>query len=119
MSNEICIECSKHFESNWPTVKFCSDKCRLKHWRSEQKKKARVNWSVCPNCHQRFAHKNPKKLFCTPKCKTAYHRAELARQEEYDKYDRSHGYYAPPTPEEQLETMLKRVWLDRQNEIED
>jgi hypothetical protein len=112
----ICQECSEHFEAERETAKFCNDKCRLKNWRTKEKAKKGAIRSTCPNCFQEFYHKNPKKEYCNPKCKTAYHRRIEEQRKNYDEQFRLHTYFAPPTPEEQINAMLQKAWREQQLE---
>lgn len=117
MFNLICGECGDHFETGWSAAKFCSDACRLKSWRSKKKAEKKVYHSTCPNCWDSFAHKNPKKEFCTPKCKTAFHRKQQGEQEKQDRYFNSHNYFAPPTPEEQVNSMLEKAYRQQEHDF--
>src|SRR5579863_1699162 len=117
MFNLICEECSQHFESERQSAKFCKDECRLKNWRSKKALTKKVYHSTCPNCWDDFAHKNPKKEFCSPKCKTAFHRKQANEQEKQDRYFNAHNYFAPLTPEEQVNKMLSNAL--REQELED
>jgi hypothetical protein len=112
-----CQECGIDHESNWSGKLYCTDACRLKAWRKEQKSKkaANLEWTTCPGCGDKFPHKNPKKVFCTAKCKTSWHRwndAENAKR--VDELKRQQ-YTAPLSDQDKVDLMLQRAMRQQGN----
>lgn len=43
LSQAVCLECSHPFPTVSLSAKFCSDRCRLRHWKKARRRKALVD----------------------------------------------------------------------------
>ncbi len=113
-----CDLCGSRYVTDNAQRRYCTDACRLKAWRKEQKakKEANLTWSECPGCWCDFPHKNPKKRFCSTKCKSAYNNQILRERERRDNWKPITPYTAPLTDEEQVALMLARAFRSQDAE---
>lgn len=65
MVNKICECCGNEFIAKRSDARFCSDKCRKKFKRAEQKQTVKI---VCIICGNEFVQRHGNQQYCSDEC---------------------------------------------------
>jgi predicted nucleic acid-binding Zn ribbon protein len=94
MVSKVCYQCRRFYEGR-KDAKFCSDRCRLKHWRTLGMGPSKMDvWTamaehsyrVCEYCGVKlwrpgFHWPRANKRYCSERCRVAAHRSRQRARE--------------------------------------